>query len=92
LRIWARIDTSKIEELGHPTAAGGAVEIGVDHQGLGHDAAHAHARVERGVGILEDRLDGAAVVAHALAVQRQDVPSLEADGPGRRPLQAEDQS
>jgi hypothetical protein len=44
---------------------------------LGDDRADAHARIERGVRILEHRLDGAAVVAIPLGVQVRDVRALE---------------
>ncbi len=46
-----------------------AVTALVGDERLGDDGAHPHARIQRGEGILEDRLDGAPIGANALGIE-----------------------
>ena len=51
----------------------------MQRQRLGQDLADGHARVERGIGVLEDDLRVAAEGAQFVGVQRQQVAAFEAD-------------
>ncbi len=62
----------------------------VGDEGLGDDGAHAHARVERGERVLEDRLHRFAVVPPARSVQGVELLALEADAAAGGLLEAED--
>ena len=75
----AALEPHEIEELGHPCPALLARAQLVDDERLLHDVAHAHPRVERRVGILEDDLHVAARQPHPLARERQDVLAAEPD-------------
>src|SRR5207247_708140 len=73
-----------------PSDAGGdrgAVETLVGDERLRDDRIHAHARVERGEGILEDRLDGLAVTLEILALEPGHVLAFEQDLTRRRLLE-----
>src|SRR5947208_15651634 len=58
-------------------------------QRFGDDGADPHPRVQRGVGVLEHRLDRFAVIATARRVERLQVAPVEADGAAGRLFQAE---
>ena len=62
----------------------------MDSQPLADDFAHPHARVERGVGVLEDDLHAAAHVAHLGIAEGEDVPPLEFDAAAGRLDQTQD--
>src|SRR5439155_840799 len=59
----------------------------VGDERLGDDRADAHPRIERRVGVLEDGLHGAPVVAQAPALERLEVLPLEAHEASRRLLE-----
>ena len=52
----------------------------MDDQRLGHDFFHAHARVERGEGVLKDDLHVAAEAAELAAAGGEHVLAVEIDG------------
>ena len=79
----------QVEQLQHAPADLGRVDLLVGDQRLGDDGADAHARIERGVGILEHRLDGFAVVPAAGRVQPGEIAALEQDGAAGGRLQPE---
>src|SRR6516162_2284815 len=60
-----------------------------DDERLGDDRGGAHARVERGVGILEHRLYRLAIVSAPRVIERAQVVPLEADGAAARLFQPE---
>src|SRR5579884_1161654 len=61
------VKAAQAQQLLHARVLGFALGQLVDLQRLGHDAAHRHAWVERGVRVLEDHLHTAAHAAQALA-------------------------
>ena len=61
-------------------------------QRLGQDLAHGHARIERGVGILEDDLHVPAQPAQRILAEVGDFLALEAHGARRRVHQAQHQT
>jgi hypothetical protein len=83
-----------VAERGAALARDGAqIEAGfaaVDEQRLGDDCEHRHARVESGVGILEDGLHLAADPAELMRGGADDVGAINADGAARGLDQAED--
>ena len=56
----------------------------MQRQRLGQDLADRHARIERGIGVLEDDLGVAAERAQPVGVEREQVAALEADTAGIR--------
>jgi hypothetical protein len=73
-----------IEELAHALLARGLVADLVHVERLGEDLAHRHARVERGIGILEDDLHVAAHPPQVALAEVGDLLALEAHrAPGR---------
>ena len=63
------VEPDQAQQLPHPVvrvapAVTVAVAGAVDPQRLGHDPAHRHARVERGVRVLEDDLEVPAQPSH----------------------------
>ena len=64
----------------------------MQHQRLAQHGAHRHARIERGVGVLEDHLHALAARAHLAVAERQQVLALEAHLAGRRLDQAQHQA
>jgi hypothetical protein len=62
----------------------------VDEHWLRHDLLDAHARVQRGIGVLEDHLHAAAELAQRLALQRGQLGAVEADGTGGGLVELED--
>ena len=59
--------------------------------GLAQHGAHRHARIERGIGVLEDHLHALAACAHLAVGERQQVLALETHLAGRRFDQAQHQ-
>src|SRR5690606_35072542 len=57
---------------------------------LGQDVTDTHARIERGIGILEHDLEVAAATAQGLALQRREFDAVETDRPGGGPDELED--
>ena len=84
-------ETDELEELRHAAPARGRVEIRVDDERLRHDRRHPHARIQRRVGILKDRLDRAPITAPSLGIQPVHVLPVEANRACRRTLEPEDQ-
>ena len=64
----------------------------MQHQRLAQHGAHRHARIERGVGVLEDHLHALAARAHLVVGERQQVLALEAHLAGRGLDQAQHQA
>src|SRR3990172_7181655 len=59
----------------------------VDHKRLAHDLFHGHARIQAGIRILEDHLHLAAHLAHAFALQMDQVDSLKVNLTSRGPVE-----
>ena len=78
----------EIEQLGDAARDLGLRPHAVDGERLAEDLAHAHARVERAVGVLKDHLDAAVVAAELGPRQRADVQAVEANLAARRPRSA----
>src|SRR5215470_10433832 len=75
----ARFESNQIQQfLDSRPAARGWNKI-VQHQRLGQDLADSHARVERGVGILEDDLSLAPERAQLVGTEGSKITALEAD-------------
>ncbi len=82
-------ESDQLEELGDAGAALALVAgKPMQHQRFAQHGAHGHARIERGVGILEDHLQALAPRAHCRGAERQQVDILEVDRAGRRLDQA----
>ena len=94
VRIAAHVldrESDETQKFGDPLAAAGAAAADAVHdQRLADDILDAHARVERGEGVLEDRLRLSAVVRERRWRQRGDVGALEQDGARRRIVEAQD--
>ena len=58
---------------------------------LGNDIPDFPARIEAGIGVLEDHLQATADRRHFLAGAASDIHALELDGTAARPMQADDQ-
>src|SRR5262249_45938601 len=74
------LESDRLEQIGDALlelAAG--VGKPMNDQGLADDGADAHARVERGIGVLKDDLDVASQRAQFLAVERQHVLAVKPD-------------
>ena len=69
--MWSALQADGLEQLDDPLL-GSRRDLGkpVDHQRLADDRADRHARVERGVRVLEDDLHVAAQRAQRLAAER----------------------
>jgi hypothetical protein len=81
----ARVDLHARQKASHALGALGLVGAdAVDLHALGHEVAHAHARVERGHRVLEHDLDPASQRAQRGTRQRQQVLALEEDAAGLR--------
>ena len=76
------VEPDGFEQLAHPLLAASALQT-VDHHRLRHDAAHAHARVQRGVGVLEDHLHLPPVGAQIAPRERGQIDRTAAGGRGR---------
>src|SRR5256885_14226690 len=61
----------------------------MDLDRLADDVAHGHARIQRGVRILEDHLHAAAHLAHLLAAELGELDAVELHLAGRRLLELE---
>ena len=72
-------EAHEIEQLGDAARDLGLRPHAMDGERLAEDLAHAHARVERAVGVLKDHLDAAVVAAELGPRQRADVEAVEAD-------------
>src|SRR5256885_15743653 len=59
---------------------------------LADDVAHGHARIQRGVRILEDHLHAAAHLAHLLAAELRELDTVELHLAGRRLVELEDRA
>src|SRR5438876_179821 len=70
-------EADEIEELGDPAPAARGVEVCIDDERLGDDGADAHAGIERGVWVLEDRLHRAPIAPAVFSPQSEDVGSVE---------------
>ena len=68
-----RVEANQIEQLGDARAPRGARADPVNDERLLDDLPRAHARVERGIRILEDDLHLAPRLAHTGAREREDV-------------------
>ena len=88
----ARTKADEIQQLLHAAVHAPARERFVRHERLGHDGADPHARVQRGVRVLEDRLHGAPVAADAVGVEAGQRPAVELDGPLGRGVEREQQA
>ena len=69
----AHVEADRLQQPLHPLGALLAAADAVDHQGLGHDVGHGHARVERAERVLEDVLDVPAEALQRRLVERQHV-------------------
>ncbi len=85
-----RLQADRGQELGHPVALGGVRALALDHEGLGQDLAHLHARVEGRVRVLEHHLTVPALLARRPVALGRDDLAVEDDRAVRRALQADD--
>ena len=85
-----RVQADDAQQLLDALLAGGAVAEAMDGQRLTDDVAHGHARVQRGVGVLEDHLHVTARLAHVGAAHLRQFAVGKLDGAGRRLFQLED--
>ena len=79
------VEADRLEQLGDALLALGLGADVVDLERLADDVADAHARVERGVRVLEDDLHVAAQRVHLAARRLHDVDALEGDVAAGRP-------
>ena len=83
------IEAHDAQQLLHPLLAAGRVADAVDGQRLADDVAHSHARIQRGIGVLEDHLHVTASAPHVAAADLGQfvVGKLHAAGRGHFQLQ-----
>ena len=67
------VQADGLEQLGHAVAPGLALGQAVDRQRLADDRADRHARIERGIRVLEDHLDLAPVGEEPAVAERREV-------------------
>lgn len=84
------VEAHALQEGGHALLALPAPRDFVDGERLAHGGPDGHARVQRGVGVLEDDLHIAPAPSHGGAVQGEEVLPLEEDLAGGGLLEAED--
>ena len=87
----ARLQPDQMQQFGDPFATARARHEIVQRQRFAQDPADGHARVERGVGVLEDDLGIPAEAAQLAGIQGQQIAALEADTAGIRLDQPEHQ-
>src|SRR5205823_3281561 len=85
-----RVEAHDLEQLLRAATTRAAVADVVDEQRLRDDVTDRHARIERGVGVLEDDLQLASYLAQARLLHPRQVLTAEHDGPGRRLQQLQD--
>jgi hypothetical protein len=85
-----RAEADRPQQLVDAPLALRARVMAVDPQRLGDDVAHGHARVERGVRVLEDDLHLPPDLTHLAAAEPRDVAPVEDDLPGGRLDQLQD--
>jgi hypothetical protein len=78
------IQPDEVEQLGHPGAPFGLPSDAMNDEWLFDDGADAHARVQRGVGVLKDDLHVPTRLPQARLREAQNVFVLESDFTGRR--------
>ena len=85
-----RRQADAIEQVGHGLPTRGRCPDSGDFQRLGDQLAHAHARVEAGIGILENHLHAASEGAGLALAAFADILSIEHDAARCRLVQADD--
>ncbi len=85
-----RVEPDRLQQLLHALVAVAAIDEVMDLHRLGDDRADRHARVERGVRVLEDHLHVAAHLAHVARVQLRQVLALELHLAGGRLVELQD--
>ena len=81
-----------LQQLGDPVVNLRLGQDAVHADRLGDDLAHRHARIEGGIGVLEDDLHLLAHGDHLLAVERRQIHALEADLAAGRLVEAQHQA
>src|SRR5258708_24761899 len=87
MRVARRILGSQadfLKQLANTSVRRGAFRDVMDGESFANDRPDAHARVERRKGVLKDDLHATSQLAHARAVEREDVVAIERDGARRR--------
>jgi len=85
-----RVKPDQTQQLFHPLPGLLAPGDPVDLQGFGDDLAHGHARVQGGIGVLEDDLHATPHAPQLASLQLRQIHPIEDHPPARRPVQLQD--
>ena len=85
-----RVEADDLQQLLHTLGLGLALREVMDLDRLADDVADGHARVQGGVGVLEDHLHAAAHLPHLLSGERRQLGPVELHRSGRRLVELED--